>query len=208
MVQMMVLEVISPAVFISYLSPKDDNNAFSKWISIYISTYIDVFIRIAIINFAATLIILLFSGADSRVLGDNIAVPGAFAFWEHLNVSNVYTKYFYIVIMVLAILSFAKKAPELLKQLLPTNASGLSFSGAMKDITGLQGLLGFGLGAVTGTAGSFVGGGLSANVGHRAITVHTLLNPGLSLGSLCTRSIKTYRRRTGICDISIFVLRL
>ena len=60
MVQLMFLEIISPMAIVSYLAPKKDT-MFSKWKNIYISTYVDVFIRIAIINFAFFLVATVFS---------------------------------------------------------------------------------------------------------------------------------------------------
>ena len=64
MVQMMILEIISPMAIVSYLSPNKDN-MFSKWLKMYFSTYIDVFVRVAIINFACLIITGLFSTGNS-----------------------------------------------------------------------------------------------------------------------------------------------
>lgn len=116
LIQLTFLQIISPAAIVGYLSPKKDN-IFSKWIKIYFSTYIDVFIRIAIINFAMYLIALIMDGWQNQTTG----------FWASVGSPDLVTKGFIAAIMILAILSFAKKAPELLKQLLPQGASGLGF---------------------------------------------------------------------------------
>ena len=58
--QLAFLEIISPMAIISYLSPKKDT-MFQKWWKHYFSTYIDVFIRIAIINLVVFLIAVIFS---------------------------------------------------------------------------------------------------------------------------------------------------
>ena len=60
MVQIAFLQIVSPMAIVSYLSPKKDN-MFTKWLNIYGSTYIDVFVRVAIINFACLIIVGLHS---------------------------------------------------------------------------------------------------------------------------------------------------
>ena len=120
MIQLMVLEIISPMAIVAYLSPSKDN-MFSKWTKIYFSTYIDVFIRVAIINFAVFLISAIFGSASGTVDGLN-----GFMFWNQINVSTG-EKGFIIIVMILAILSFAKKAPDLIKELIPASASKLGF---------------------------------------------------------------------------------
>ena len=120
-IQLMFLEIISPVAFVSYLSPKKDN-MFGKFWKVYFATYIDVFIRIAIIDF-----IVLLSGVILET--DNL--------WE----SASSTETFWLsVFMILALLSFAKKAPDLIKKFLPESASGLSLGlqtpkQFLKDIT-------------------------------------------------------------------------
>lgn len=153
MVQLMVLEIIAPMAFISYLSPKQDN-MFSKWIKIYFATYIDVFIRVAIINLVTMIISAMFAnggGLDS------------FTFWNDLGDVSMGQRGFYIVIIILALLAFAKKAPELLKELIPASASKLGF--------GEDPLAG---GLIGGLVGGTLGGALSGarneqGIGNKAI---------------------------------------
>ncbi|MBR3161966.1 MAG: hypothetical protein IKF19_04475 [Bacilli bacterium] len=119
-VQLTVLQVVAPVAFISYLSPKDEN-AFTSWWKLYLSTYIDVFIRIGIINFVCYLSVLIIQGWNSDT-GE---------FWS--SVSNPadpltgFTRKVVGIIMILALFSFAKKAPQLLSKIFPTGESGLSF---------------------------------------------------------------------------------
>lgn len=142
LIQLTFLQIISPAAIIGYLSPKKDN-IFSKWIKIYFSTYIDVFIRIAIINFAMYLIALIMDQYNSD----------ASIFWTSVGSPGIWTKGFIAAIMITAILQFAKKAPELLKQLLPQGASGLGYGAAkLKDLSPISrtaGVVGGALGAAT-----------------------------------------------------------
>ena len=84
-----------------------------------VSTFVDSFIRIAIINFAVYLIAL--------ILGD---MSDGSAFFDTIVNSdfvrnNYWAIMFIYVIMLFAILTFAKKAPDLLKELFPAGASKL-----------------------------------------------------------------------------------
>ena len=144
MVQLAVLEIISPMAIVSYLAPKQDT-MFSKWSKLYISTYIDVFIRIAIINFVVFLIATIFD------------TNGGWTFWESLN--NPKNQSVIVITMVIALLAFAKKAPDLIKDLFPTGSSKLGFGGmSSKDIFA-GGLLKSGVktGAKVATAGTAIG---------------------------------------------------
>lgn len=142
MVQLMFLEIISPMAIVSYLALKKDT-MFSKWKNIYISTYIDVFIRIAIINFAFFLVATVFSVTG----GDGLEFQG----------TDFSSNPFFKVIMILSILTFAKKAPELVGELLPKSASKLGFGASMKDIVGLTALTGLAVGGVGGAIGGAIG---------------------------------------------------
>lgn len=151
-VQIALLEIVSPAAIICYLSPNKENT-FTKWLKLYISTYIDVFIRIAIIDF-----IVLLSGLILDVgFSDNFwtSVPG--------DVPVGWDRFWIGVFMIMALLSFGKNAPELIKKLLPEKLqSGLSLGFSPKDRAGLGILGGGAVGAVTGVVGGIAGGkGLS-----------------------------------------------
>lgn len=148
LIQLTVLQIISPVAMIGYLSPKDEN-LFSNWLKKYIGTYLDIFIRIIIINFAVYLIAL--------ILGDGNAPS---TFWDSVGDSKGLEHAYIQIVMILAILSFAKKAPDLIKSLFPGGMldSGLGF-GIEKPgetLAPLGRAAGFG-------AGALVGGGLSAS---------------------------------------------
>lgn len=144
-VQLAVLQIIAPMPIVSYLSPKKDN-MFSKWVKMYFTTYIDVFIRIAIINFVSYLI---------GVIMDNLNT-GAGTFWESLGgetiTSNFGLRTLITVIMVIALLSFAKKIPELLKELFPSSGAASLGFGINKEGSKALGLAA-GVGAVVGMKG-------------------------------------------------------
>ena len=142
-IQLVVLQIISPAAIICYLSPNKENT-FTKWLKVYIATYIDVFIRIAIIDF-----VVLVSGLVLET--NNLSSDSGVTTTDGM-------KFWIIVFMIMALLSFAKKAPDLIKKLLPSNLqSGLSFGLSAKERPGF--------GMVTKPAKRVASYGVSAGVG-------------------------------------------
>lgn len=148
LIQLTFLEIIAPMAIISYISPKKDN-MFAKWWKLYFATYIDIFIRVGIISFVAFLIMTLFS---------TNSVDGRFIFWDSFGNITTAQKSFLTVIIVLALLTFAKKAPELIKELFPASASKIGFGMKMKDVVGVQKGFKMGTGILGGTIGGAVGG--------------------------------------------------
>lgn len=107
-VQLVFLQVIAPIPIMCYLTPQKDN-MLSKWAKQCTTTYLDLFIRIVIISFVMLLVKELFSNSS-----DFIAATGEIGGWIKL-------------FIVLGLLTFAKKAPDLIQELLPksvTKASG------------------------------------------------------------------------------------
>ena len=156
-IQLSVLEIISPVAIIGYLSPKSDN-MLSKWWKLYFSTYIDVFVRMAIIYFV---VYLSADILDKMNTGTSI-------FWESVGNPNGTERMFISVAMILALLTFAKKAPDLIKELLPASANKLGFGPSIKDIVGLERGIGMIGGAATGAAIGLVGGVAGGNkIGNR-----------------------------------------
>lgn len=161
MVQLAFLEILSPMAIISYLSPKKDT-MFSRWGKAYISTYVDVFIRVAIINLVVYLIAVVMEGWQG----------GTGAFWESFSNSNLTatSRMFLGVIIILSLLTFAKRAPDLLKSILPSTdgGSGLGFGLGKKDNEFGFGLLGGigakGAGVLGGAVGGLVGGAVGGGV--------------------------------------------
>lgn len=130
-VQLAFLEVIAPAAIIGYLQPKKDN-MFNKWYKKYFSTYLDLFIRIAIINLCVFMISVVIDAFNGMAVANG-------AYLVSLEGAGFLEKGFIKIIMIMAILSFAKKAPDLLKELLPSSdGSGLSYGFSKKDRAGLS----------------------------------------------------------------------
>ena len=149
-VQLSVLQIISPMAFISYLSPKEDN-MFSKWLKVYFSTYIDVFLRMGIISFVCYICAVLMEGWNKPCSSDT----NRFCFWNTVGNPSGFTKVVIGAIMIIALFRFAKKAPELLKNIgLGNSASGLGFSpGGFGRFSGA--LLGGAMGGFMGATASY-----------------------------------------------------
>ena len=106
-VQLVYLQIIAPIPIMCNLAPGKDN-MFSKWVKQCTTTYLDLFIRIIIINFVMVL--------SSMVINTDIIT--------NFGGDNPWIKIF----LILGLLTFAKKAPDLIQELLPksftTKASG------------------------------------------------------------------------------------
>lgn len=110
--QLIFLQIIAPIPIIGYLSPKKDG-IFQKWCKQCLTTYLDIFIRVAIMYFILLICSVLMS---ARSNGNMFA-----------NVDSDYETFVYIV-LILGVLLFASKAPKLLKELFPsTNAASGNF---------------------------------------------------------------------------------
>lgn len=146
-IQLTFLQIVSPMAIVGYLSPKSDN-MFTKWLKVYFSTYIDVFLRMAILNFSIYLIAILIDGFNNA---DSI-------FYTSVGYSGFFTKKIIFIFMVMAIFTFAKKAPDLLKKIFPaTSESGISL-GMDKDN---KSAIGMAAGTVAGVGIGAAGFGLA-----------------------------------------------
>ena len=143
-VKLAVLRLIAPIPIISYISPgSEKDGAFGNWTKTLISTYIDLFVRIAIIYFGAYLIVLV---ANSLTGGDGInIIPSSGGF---------FTKALATVFIILGILLFMKEAPKFIKDVFGIKGAPMGNAGLSGLLGGMAmaggGLAGFGLGAMQG----------------------------------------------------------
>lgn len=146
-VKLAFLRVIAPIPILSYLSPKK-SSTFNNWLKQCVMTYLDLFIRIAIIYFAMLLIDIIFSRGALIGATTNFAVDG--------NDSMLFIgldKWFNLI-LVLGVLLFAKKMPEIIGDLFPGfgGKGGLDFGIGLKSRTDFAGK-----GLVKRTAGAAIG---------------------------------------------------
>jgi len=101
------LQIIAPVPILSYIS--DPDGSFKKWLKQCTTTFLDLFLRLAIIYFAVTMIgevINQFSRAEG-VIFDSTGLP-----------ANTFTALLVKIFIILGLLIFAKRVPELLKDLI------------------------------------------------------------------------------------------
>lgn len=161
--QLIFLQIMAPVAIIGYIVPKKDG-IFQKWGKQCITTYLDLFLRIVIINFVLLIV---------KVLGDSFQSGDIFAEVGDVSAS---LKVFTYIVLVMGLLLFAQRAPKLLGELFPGlggssigfGASGKNrfepigkiFKGAGKTVSGTANAAGRVVGGVGGAiAGSRVGTG-------------------------------------------------
>ena len=160
-VKLAFLRIIAPIPILSYLSPKK-SNGFSNWLKQCATTYLDLFIRIAIIYFAMLLISIILDPDQGALLGTSSSFLS----------SNSKLAIAFQVLLVLGVLLFAKKVPELLSDLFPSMGGkggldfGIGFKGREMFGKGLTATGGMVAGGAVGLVGGFAGGkGLSRFTG-------------------------------------------
>lgn len=131
-----VLQLIAPIAIISYIDPKsNEKGAFSNWCRLLISTYLDLFLRLAIFAFISFLCLEIVTG------GLNIQLKGLYNFFAN-------------VFIILGLFFFAKQAPKFI-----SDALGLKGLGAGIGISGILGAAGAiaGGGGLAGAMSGFIG---------------------------------------------------
>ena len=102
--QLAFLQIIAPIPIIGYLSPKKDN-IFTKWWKQCLATYIDLFMRLAIIYFVL-FICQIFSNAHEKGTLFN-------------NIGNDSSQTLLYIALIMGLLLFAQRAPKMLQELFP-----------------------------------------------------------------------------------------
>lgn len=120
------LEIIAPIPIISHLTP-GKQTPLSKWGKQCFMTFLDLFVRITIISFALLLIIQLSESNIDDLLGVDAAIDESLVIWVK-------------IVIILGILLFAKKAPDLIKELFPgLGGAGLDLGFGLKSRTDFAG---------------------------------------------------------------------
>ena len=142
-----ILRLISPIPAISYINPKSaKDGTFAAYIKVLISTYLDLFLRIAII-YLVVLIISYLTTKNSGVISTSDNVGG---------LGNT--------IIIITLLFFAFQAPKFIKQALGIKDTGTGFGFGAALVGGALGgaASGFATGGLWGGVKGLVGG---ANAG-------------------------------------------
>lgn len=104
--QLIFLQIVAPIAIIGYISPKKDG-IFQKWMRQCTTTYLDLFLRIAIIYCILLISQLLTTAYSSGSL------------FEGLGTMSSLMRTLIYVALILGTMMFAKKAPKMLGELFP-----------------------------------------------------------------------------------------
>ncbi len=142
-IKLAVLRLAAPVPIISYINPpKQGGGAFDNWTKSLISTYVDLFVRLAIVYFGLFMIQIIMNGGLD-IFGSNVQ-------------GFTFTSGVAFIFIILGILVFMRQAPQFIKDILgikgkPMGNVGLSsLLGGTAMAIGGGGLAGFGLGAMQG----------------------------------------------------------
>lgn len=115
-IKLIFLQIIAPIAAISYILPQKDG-MLQKWSKQTLTTYVDVFIRIAILYFMLLIVSILSTNLD---------------FFE-MTASGQQINIFMHILIIMGLLIFVNKAPKLIEELLPFKSGeasiGFGFSG-------------------------------------------------------------------------------
>lgn len=133
-IKLALLRLIAPIPIIAYIDPgQEKNGAFGSWVKTLASTYLDLFIRLAVVYFGIYIIVSL---TQTSALDLFPSSP------------NFFTSTFATIFIILGILVFMKQAPKFFKDML-----GIKGDGNFKLFGGLGTIAAAGLG-VAGIAGA------------------------------------------------------
>ena len=135
--KLLLLQMIAPVPVMSYIDPKSSKDgAFASWLKALSSTFVEIFLKLAVIYLLLFLISKLFASGDQNLFGDSID-----------NISGWMARNFVRVFLVIGLFKFAKDAPKFIKDAL-----------GIKDKGGGGGFMGKMMSGVAGAAAGFAGG--------------------------------------------------
>lgn len=137
--KLIILQMMAPIPIMSYIDPKaSKDGAFSAWLKSFVSTYIDLFVKLGTVY----LILLLAQALFSDQL---------FAKTDFKGLSFLYVRVF----LIIGLFQFAKSAPKFIKDALGIKDNGGGFMDSLKTLGAAAGLAG---GAVLGGIGGMASG--------------------------------------------------
>lgn len=199
--KMIILELVAPVPIMSLIDPKSGKGGtFSKWLQLLISTFLDIFIKLGLLYLILTLVKLIISN-------------GLFENWPEF-ADEPSRESFLLIAVIVALLFFAKEAPNFIKESLGMKpdkggfglgkgtallGAGLTVgSAALSSIpstaTKMHHASGFG-GKAAALAGGLVGAGTSA-IGATARSSFGMAN-GKKLGDLMKAQSAVNQKKLG-----------
>lgn len=114
-IKLAILRIIAPVPIITYVTPgAEKDGAFGNWVKTLTSTYLDLFIRLAVISFGAYIIVRLTDGETLNIVTTS---------------TNWFTTGLATIFVIIGILVFMKQAPKFFKDMLGIKGDGHLFSG-------------------------------------------------------------------------------
>lgn len=167
--KLLILEVMAPVPIMSYIDPKaSKDGSFSTWLKSFVSTYVDLFVKLG----SVYLVLLLASALFNDQLFGKINLKG---------LSWLYVRVF----LVIGLFQFAKNAPKFIKDALGIKDSGGGFMDSLKTLGAAAGLVGgAALGAVGGLAGGAASGYAAARAAGNSKFTSALKGVGKGLGGV------------------------
>ena len=143
-VKLSVFQLIAPLPILSRLMPNEQGNkVFNNWIKATVSTYVEVFIRLAILFFAVLLIKVVVQNLPSLIIGGGF-ISGTTSFTVYL---------FAQLFIIIGIILFVKQAPQIIKDITGLDSGKYNvFSSAMRGLSTIGAL---GTGTVRGFTTGF-----------------------------------------------------
>lgn len=123
-IQLLFMQIIAPVAIISSIVPQKDS-MLKKWAKQCVTTYLDVFIRLAILYFMLLIVSILSGSLDFYEITKN---------GQQINI-------FVYIVIIAGLVTFVQRAPKLLKELFPQGgAASLGFGFSVKPIAAAAGL--------------------------------------------------------------------
>lgn len=119
-IQLAYLQIIAPIPIMMYMTPKGDES-LKKWFKQCTTTFFDFFIRVAMLCFATNVISIIVESFNKL---DNNEI------WY--SDSKLYNAYI-LVVLIISVLLFAKKAPKLLQEIFPSAGGTAGFDFGLKN---------------------------------------------------------------------------
>lgn len=129
-IKLAVLRLVAPVPIISYINPpKQGGGAFDNWTKSLISTYVDLFVRLAIVYFGLFVIQIIMNGGMNNIFGSNVQ-------------GFTFTSGIAFIFIILGILVFMRQAPQFIKDILGIKGKPMGNVGLSSMMAGTASLLG------------------------------------------------------------------
>ncbi len=168
-IKLAVLRLISPIPIISYIDPKSSKDgAFASWTKAVMTTYLDLFLRLAIVYFVIFIIQDIMT--NGIVIANHEGPIGTIS----------------VIFIFLGLLYFAKQAPRFITTTLGIKSAGLGGIGTSGALGFLGGLVGGG-----GLSGAAAGAMAAANTAGEAAAQGKAAPGGWSTGRDLATKLRT-----------------